>query len=69
MHLFIFVDQILAQLYDFQLMDLPRGLVVRKQNNTCGAVAMTTVLAMVLSKLELKVPVFVLTKYYTFPAI
>ena len=35
----------------------------------CGAVAMTTVLPLVLSKLELKVAVFVLTKYHTLPAI
>ena len=36
----------------------------KKQNDTCGVVAMTTVLPLVLSKLELEVPVFVLIKYY-----
>ena len=41
----------------------------KKQNDTCGAVAMTTVLLLVLSKLELKVPVFVLTNYHPLPAI
>ena len=41
----------------------------KKENDTCGAVGMTTVLPLVLSKLELNVIVFVLTKYHPLPAI
>ena len=41
----------------------------KKQNDTCGAVAMTTALPLVLFKLKLKVSVFVLTKYHPLPAI
>ena len=41
----------------------------KNQNDTCGPVPTTTVLPLVLSKLELKVPVFVLTKYHPLPAI
>ena len=41
----------------------------KKESYTCGAVGMTTILSLVLSKLELNVVVFVLTKYHPLPAI